>query len=140
MPPVSRSSPCRRTGAAPPVRSRAIFGLAPPTRGAAQPRTELPSVSNTTPPPKADVVLVWLPAGDTPTEESFDLENLQPPPVPNPEEWRTLQEAIKHAVETMPYATHAKEPWIKAGETLLDPDEISRRYKDFKRNPGTTEP
>ena len=66
----------------------------------------------------ASAVLVWLPKGERPTIDSFDVRNANPPPVPNPEPWWYLEDAIVHAREVV--SDHGKLPWIKTGDTLLE--------------------
>jgi len=78
----------------------------------------------------ASAVLVWLPKGEHPTVDSFDVRNAIPPPVPNPEPWWYLEDAIVHAREVV--SDHGKLPWIKTGETLLGPEQIVQAYSGMR--------
>jgi len=79
---------------------------------------------------RAAAVLVWLPTGKEPTVDSFDAEQAKPPPVPNPEPWWYLEDAVVHAREVV--SNHGKVPWIKTGETLLGPVEITQAYSGLR--------
>jgi hypothetical protein len=70
-------------------------------------------------------ILVWMPPGAEPTAAAFDLRNVQPPPVPNPEAWWTLGDALDYAVNLVTTgANHGKDPWIKVGDALLNPPQV----------------
>jgi hypothetical protein len=75
---------------------------------------------------RASAVLLWLPEGENPTLETFGPKLVQPPPNPNPEPWWRLEDAIVFAQET--HRDHEKVPWIKTGDAILAPDQISRAY------------
>ena len=79
----------------------------------------------------ASAVLVWLPKGETPTADSFDPTEVQPPPYPNPSPWWLLEEAIIFARE-VDDQTHGKMPWIKTGDTVLGPDQIIHAYSGIR--------
>jgi hypothetical protein len=76
---------------------------------------------------RAAAVLVWLPDGENPAFETFVPESVQPPPSLNPEAWWCLEDAIVYAHE-IDKRDHGKVPWIKVGDTVLGPDQISRAY------------
>ena len=79
-------------------------------------------MSNTIPPAKSAAVLVWMPEDQSPSAAAFDPNNIQTPPVPNPEAWWYFGEAVNHAMElVMPGLNHRKRPSIKFGEALFDP-------------------
>jgi hypothetical protein len=71
----------------------------------------------------AAAVLIWLPRGELPDIGGFDL---QPPPAPNPRPWWLLHEAITYAVTLQ--EKHGKVPWIKTGEQILTPKQITEFY------------
>jgi hypothetical protein len=77
---------------------------------------------------KAAAVLVWLDDGENPALDSFVPQLVQPPPSPNPESWWCLEDAIAYAYE-IDKRDHRKVPWIKAGDTILGPDQIIQAYK-----------
>jgi len=79
---------------------------------------------------KAAAVLVWLDDSENPALDSFGPQLVQPPPSPNPEAWWCLEDAIKHANDFA--RDHKKVPWIKTGNTILGPDQISRAYSAFR--------
>jgi hypothetical protein len=80
---------------------------------------------------KAAAVLVWLDDGENPALDSFVPQSVQPPPSPNPESWWCLEDAIAYAHE-IDKRDHGKVPWIKAGDTILGPDQISRAYSALR--------
>jgi hypothetical protein len=51
---------------------------------------------------------------------------VQPPPTPNPHPWWLLHEAITYAVILQ--EKHDKVPWIKTGEQILTPKQITELY------------
>ncbi|MCE4223419.1 hypothetical protein HCU64_06620 [Methylobacterium sp. C25] len=69
-------------------------------------------------------ILVWLPLGITPARTNFDLKNIQTPPSPNPEAFWLLGEAIIYAMTVIHPVNHGKQPWIKVGERVLDPEDV----------------
>lgn len=75
---------------------------------------------------RASAVLVWLADGEHPAHDSFGPQLVQPPPNPNPESWWCLEDAIVHVNEID--RDHRKVPWIKTGDVILGPDQISRSY------------
>jgi hypothetical protein len=75
---------------------------------------------------RASAVLVWLADGEHPAHDSFAPQLVQPPPSPNPESWWCLEDAIVHVNEAD--RDHKKVPWIKTGDVILGPDQISRSY------------
>jgi hypothetical protein len=75
---------------------------------------------------RASAVLVWLTDGEHPAHDNFRPELVQPPPSPNPESWWYLEDAIVYVTETD--RDHTKVPWIKTGDVILGPDQISRSY------------
>jgi hypothetical protein len=79
---------------------------------------------------KASAVLVWLDDGEHPALDSFTVRSVQPPPVPNPEPWWCLEDAIVY-VREIDKPDHGKVPWIKAGDTIIGPDQISQVYDDL---------
>jgi hypothetical protein len=56
----------------------------------------------------------------------FDVAMVQPPPSPNPQAWWVLHEAVAYAVTLQ--QKHGKVPWIKTGEQILRPEEITDLY------------
>ena len=56
----------------------------------------------------------------------FDALKVQPPPAPNPHPWWLLHEAITYAVVLQD--KHGKVPWIKTGEQILTPEQITEFY------------
>jgi hypothetical protein len=79
---------------------------------------------------RASAVLVWLPDGEHAALDSFVPQLVLPPPIPNPEPWWCLEDAIIY-VQEIDKRDHGKVPWIKAGDTVLGPDQISRAYGDL---------
>lgn len=69
-------------------------------------------------------VLVWL--REEPDMRHLDTTKVQPPPAPNPELWWVLHEAITYAVTLQ--EKHNKLPWIKTGDQILRPKEITELY------------
>jgi hypothetical protein len=67
-----------------------------------------------------------LPRGELPDARGFDAIKVQPPPTPNPHPWWLLHEAITHAVILQ--EKHDKVPWIKTGEQILTPKQITELY------------
>jgi hypothetical protein len=74
----------------------------------------------------ASAVLIWLPRGELPDARGFDAIKVQPPPAPNPHPWWLLHEAITYAVILQ--EKHGKVPWIKTGEQILMPKQITELY------------
>ena len=74
----------------------------------------------------ASAVLIWLPRGELPDIGGFDAIKVQPPPTPNPHPWWLLHEAITYAVILQ--EKHNKVPWIKTGEQILMPTQITELY------------
>jgi len=77
-------------------------------------------------------VLIWLPPGQAPDVQTFDLSQASPPPNPNPELWWTVRDAISYAAELRYEDRHSKVPWIKWGHKLLSPKEIMETYNKMK--------
>jgi len=75
---------------------------------------------------RASAVLVWLPDGEYPSHDSFGPQLVQPPPSPTPESWWCLEDAIVYVNQAD--RDHRKVPWIKTGDVMLGPDQISRAY------------
>ena len=67
-----------------------------------------------------------MPRGDLPDIGGFDTTKVQPPPAPNPHPWSLLHEAITYAVTLQD--KHDKVPWIKTGEQILMPEQITELY------------
>jgi hypothetical protein len=82
--------------------------------------------------PTAAAVMVWLPRGRTPQAGDFATKDDKAlgPPFPNPEAWWELRDAVRFAIEM--FDTHGKLPWIKSGDRLLSPDEITEVYSNWK--------
>jgi hypothetical protein len=81
-------------------------------------------------------VLVWGPAGATPDAGTLAASYVQTPPHPNPVPFWRLRDAVEHATETIMNGRHGgKEPWIKVGETLFSPLEISGFYRTIRSLP-----
>ena len=74
----------------------------------------------------ASAVLIWLPRGELPDVRRFDMITVQPPPTPNPHPWWLLHEAITYAVTLQD--KQGKVPWIKTGEQILTPKQITEFY------------
>ena len=79
---------------------------------------------------RASAVLVWLADGEHPAHDSFSPQLVQPPPSPNPESWWCLEDAIVHVNDAD--RDHGKVPWIKTGDAILGPDQISRAYSTLR--------
>jgi hypothetical protein len=79
----------------------------------------------------AAAVLIWLPRGEDPDIRDFDPALVQPPPTPNPQAWWVLHEAVTHAVTLQ--QKHNKVPWIKTGEQVLTPEEITEALHEHGR-------
>jgi hypothetical protein len=77
----------------------------------------------------AAAVLIWLPPGQKPDTQNFDLSTVSDPPHPNPEPWWKGRDAIFYAAELSIKDRHGKLPWIKWGHELLSPTEIMDNYK-----------
>ena len=60
----------------------------------------------------APAALVWLPLGERPAADSF-----------GPEEW-VLEDAMDRASMGEP----GKAPWIKIGDSILEPGEIAKAF------------
>jgi hypothetical protein len=67
-----------------------------------------------------------LPRSELPDIGGFDTTKVQPPPAPNPHTWWLLHEAITYAVTLQD--KHDKVPWIKTGEQILMPKQITELY------------
>jgi hypothetical protein len=76
---------------------------------------------------RAAAILVWLPEGENPGLDSFSPQMVFSPPSPNPEAWWCLEDVI-HYVNGADRGDHKKVPWIKTGDAILGPDQISRAY------------
>ena len=74
----------------------------------------------------AAAVLIWLPRGELPDIGGFDTTKVQPPPAPSPHPSWLLHEAITYAVTLQD--KHGKVPWIKTGEQILMPKQITELY------------
>jgi len=71
-------------------------------------------------------VLIWLTPGLNPTDDDFSWEWVKPPPIPNPEAWWELRDAIIHAREVE--RPHGCGAWIKYGDRLLNEIDILGAY------------
>lgn len=81
---------------------------------------------------RSAAVVLWLPDGQTPDRASWSVEADYTPPIPNPEAWWELGDAllsVRSAAET-----YGKKPWIKVGEDILQPDDILGAYEFFKNH------
>ena len=76
---------------------------------------------------RAAAILVWLPEGENPDLDNFGPQMVFPPPSPNPEAWWCLEDAINYA-SGADRGDHKKVPWIKTGDAILGPDQISRAH------------
>jgi hypothetical protein len=76
---------------------------------------------------RSAAILVWLSEGENPGLDSFSPQMVIPPPSPNPEAWWCLEDAIRYANGADP-GEHQKVPWIKTGDAILGPCQISRAY------------
>jgi hypothetical protein len=83
-------------------------------------------MSKSSPSLYASAVLIWLPRGELPGVRGFDAIKVQPPPTPNPHPWWLLHEAVTYAVTLED--KHGKVPWIKTGEQILTPKQITELY------------
>jgi hypothetical protein len=80
---------------------------------------------------RAAAILVWLPEGENPGQDSFSPQMVFQPPSPNPEAWWCLEDAIRY-VNGSDRGDHKKVPWIKTGDAILGPDQISRAYSALR--------
>jgi hypothetical protein len=96
-------------------------------------------MSNAAPPPwDSACVLIWAPAGAVPDLARLGELFVQTPPRPNPAPFWRLRDAVEHAGETIENARHAgKEPWIKVGDWLYNPLDITGFYRTIRTHPGT---
>jgi hypothetical protein len=80
---------------------------------------------------RAAAILVWLPEGENPGLDSFRPQMVFSPPNPNPEAWWCLEDAIQY-LNGADRGDHKKVPWIKTGDAILGPDQISRAYSALR--------
>ena len=64
-------------------------------------------------------ILVWLPIGQTPTDNDFVLTEDKQPRC-RPEVWHTFGNLL----EIFPALEQGKSPWVKVGHRIFNPDEI----------------
>ena len=64
-------------------------------------------------------ILVWLPTGQTPTDNDFVLTEDKQPNC-RPQEWHTFGNLL----EIFPAWDRGKSPWVKVGHRIFHPDEI----------------
>ena len=81
-------------------------------------------------PLNASAVLIWLPKDERPDGGDWDVTRAKNPPLPNPEPWWTLKDAVVYAVTVE--RKHDKLPWIKTVDQLLSPQEILQVYRSIR--------
>jgi hypothetical protein len=74
-------------------------------------------------------VMLWLPKGEKPRPEHFEIHASLGPPNPNPEPWWHLSGAL---LNSRIVDNHGKEPWIKVGGNVLSPAQVLRAYEALK--------
>ncbi len=98
------------------------------------------AISHSTPPCACPAVVLQLPQGEEPSgvEHFNGAAQLHPPernqPGPNGDSWLSLEQLISH-VQTSKNDP-GKQPWIKAGNIVLSPTDISDLH-NFYRDHGT---
>jgi hypothetical protein len=82
------------------------------------------------PPWDSAAVLVWGAARTMPDNASLTPGYVQTPPHPNPVAFWRFRDAVEHAAETIENGRHhGKTPWIKVGDTVFGPDEVTGLYR-----------
>jgi hypothetical protein len=83
-------------------------------------------------------ILFWLPPDCTELSSDFDVHfDIDEPPRPNPEAWWEFRDAVMHAMQVeLHKQTHNKLPWIKVGDRVLSPKEVSAVYAELKGQKG----
>jgi hypothetical protein len=79
-------------------------------------------------------ILFWLPPERKKLQNDFDLHlDTHAPPHDNPQAWWEFRDAVFHAIEVeLQKQTHSKLPWIKVGNRVLSPEEVSAAYSRLK--------
>jgi hypothetical protein len=86
-----------------------------------------------TPPWESAAVLVWGAPRSTPDAAALPPGYVQTPPHPNPVAFWRFRDAVEHAAETIENGRHhGKAPWIKVGDSLFGPDDITGFYRTIR--------